>query len=375
MSAPDITDAEVDAVVQVLRSNRLSLGPRVAAFEELAATRASARHGIAVSSGTAALHLATIAGGIGAGDLAITTPFSFVSSANCLLYEGAEPVFVDVDPVTGNINPALVAERAAVIANGPNAARLKAIIPVHVFGQPAAMQPICAVAREHGLIVIEDACEAIGARYQGRSVGSLGDVGAFAFYPNKQMTTGEGGMLVTSRDDWSELFRALRNQGRDALGAWLTHARLGFNYRLDEMSGALGVVQLSRLDEMLAKRAQVAVWYTDRLASHGDLLQCPVIVDDTTRMSWFVYVVRVPLRVDRDGVMRALEERGIPSRAYFAPIHLQPFYRDRFGFQPGEFPVAEDLGRRSLALPFSGVMTEDQVEGVCHELLDVLMEM
>ena len=373
MSAPDITDAEVDAVVQVLRSDQLSLGPRVVAFEELSATWAGTRHAVAVSNGTAALHLAAIAAGIGTGDLVITTPFSFVSSANCLLYEGAEPVFADVDPVTGNIDPALVAEQAAVIANGPQAGRLKAIIPVHTFGQPAAMDPICAVARERGLTVIEDACEAIGARYRGRPVGSLGDVGAFAFYPNKQMTTGEGGMLVTSRDDWRDLFRSLRNQGRDAFDAWLTHSRLGFNYRLDEMSGALGTVQLSRLDEMLAKRAQVAGWYTERLAPHGDLLQCPVIVGDTTRMSWFVYVVRVPSRIDRDALMRSLDERGIPSRAYFAPIHLQPLYRARFGFRPGDFPVAEDLGRRSLALPFSSVMTEDQVEAVCAELLDALM--
>lgn len=372
MSAPDITDAEIDAVVRVLRSDRLSLGPRVAEFEELAAACVGARHAIAVSSGTAALHLATIAAGIGAGDLAITTPFSFVASANCLLYEGAEPVFVDVDPVTGNIDPARVAEQAAVIANGPKAGRLKALIPVHTFGQAADMDPLCAVAREHGLAVIEDACEAIGTTYRGRPVGSLGDVGAFAFYPNKQMTTGEGGMLVTSREEWKPLFHSLRNQGRDSVDAWLAHSRLGYNYRLDEMSGALGAVQLLRLDELLAKRGQVADWYMERLASHGDLVQCPAIVDDTTRMSWFVYVVRVPRPVDRDSLMRALEERGIPSRAYFAPIHLQPFYRARFGFQPGDYPVAEDLGRRSLALPFSSLMSEAHVEIVCRELLDEL---
>lgn len=372
MSSPDITDAEIDAVVEVLRSTRLSLGPRTVEFEKRAAALARTSHAVAVSSGTAALHLATVAAGIGPGDLAITTPFSFVASSNCLLYEGAEPVFVDVDPVTGNIDSARVAEQASALAAGPRAGRLKAIIPVHAFGQPAAMDTLCGIAREHGLVVIEDACEAIGAEYRGRPVGSLGDVGAFAFYANKQMTTGEGGMLVTSRDDWRSLFCSLRNQGRDVFDAWLVHQYLGYNYRLDEMSSALGAVQLSRLDELLTKRSRVADWYAQRLAPHGDLLECPVIAEDTTRMSWFAYVVRVPSGVDRERLMAVLDERGIPSRAYFSPIHLQPFYRERFGFRPGDFPVAEDLGRRSLALPFSGVMTEEQVDVVCHELLDVL---
>jgi dTDP-4-amino-4,6-dideoxygalactose transaminase len=325
-----------------------------------------------------------IAAGVQEGDIVITTPFSFIASANCALYERAIPLFVDVDARTGNIDPSLVAQAADDIAHArPNAARwlpprlrerqhiirpdqIKAILPVHAFGQPVDMDPLLEVAREHNLAVIEDACEAIGAEYRGRRVGALGDAAVFAFYPNKQMTTGEGGMIVTDHADWNNLFRSLRNQGRDTFNAWLDHTRLGYNYRMDEMSAAMGLAQIQRIDEILAKRAQVAQWYNERLIDM-DFIEIPSLVPTTTRMSWFVYVVRVrsPI-INRNALMRNLADVGIPSRPYFTPIHLQPFYQQTFGYQWGDFPVTEDLGEVSLALPFSSVMTEDQVDLVCQ---------
>jgi len=387
MSAPDLGAAEVDAVVRVLQTSFLSLGPQVAEFEKNFAAFLGARHAIAVASGTAGLHLCVIAAGIGDGDLVITTPFSFIASANVILYERAIPIFVDVDPVTGNISPALIAECARDLSEGEKAAqrwlppifrqtkrqpgKLKAVLPVHAFGQPADMDPIMAIARQRGLMVIEDACEAIGAEYKGRKAGMFGDAAVFAFYPNKQMTTAEGGMIVTSRDDWPALFRSLRNQGRDVFDAWLNHTRLGYNYRLDEMSAALGVIQLRRLDELLAKRDQVARWYGERL-QHIDALEIPRAVPTATRMSWFVYVVRIKPPARRDEVMRRLEAEGIPSRPYFTAIHLQPFYQEKFGYKRGDFPIAEYLSDVSLALPFSSVMTEAEVDFVCARLRRIM---
>jgi len=372
MSSPDIGERELDAVASVVKSGMLSIGRWLGEFEAETVRRIGSPHATGVNSGTAALHLAVIAAGLGEGDIAITSPFSFVASANCILFEKAVPVFVDVDAATGNIDPALVAQKARDIAKGADGSRLKALIPVHTFGQPADMDPLLASARHHGLAVIEDACEAIGAEYKGRQAGTLGDVGTFAFYPNKQITTGEGGMVVTPKAAWNDLFRSLRNQGRDVFDAWLNHSRLGYNYRLDEMSAALGAVQLTRLDELLDKRRRVAAWYTAKLKSCAELLSTPTIAETTTRMSWFVYVVRLAPGIDRDRLMRDLEARGIPSRPYFSPIHLQPFYRQRFGFKPGDFPVAEDLGARSLALPFSSVMSEAQVDYVVEQTTDAL---
>lgn len=387
MSGPDLTEAEISAVNQVLQSTYLSIGPRIEAFEQACAGRAAVRFGIGVNSGTSGLHLCVIAAEVADGDQVITSPFSFVASANSILYERGIPVFVDVDPATGNIDPALAAECASDLARGGPAAlrwlppavrdgvvkggRLKAILPVHAFGQPADMDPISEAARAHGLAVIEDACEAIGAEYKGRRAGSLGDTAVFAFYPNKQMTTGEGGMIVTGRVDWDALFRSLRNQGRDVFDAWLNHTRLGYNYRLDELSAALGCAQIARLDELLARRARVAGWYNERLAGLAGLT-IPCIADTTTRMSWFVYVIRFEPPARREAVMRALSEAGIPSRPYFTPIHLQPFYRNRFGYRRGDFPVTERLGDQSLALPFSSVMTEAQVDEVCGRLRTIL---
>jgi len=221
------------------------------------------------------------------------------------------------------------------------------------------------------LVIIEDACEAIGAEYKGRKAGTFGDAAVFAFYPNKQMTTGEGGMIVTNRDDWDGLLRSLRNQGRDIFDAWLNHTRLGYNYRMDEMSAALGLAQLGRIEELLAKRDRVAGWYNERL-KEADGIRVPYIAPTTTRMSWFVYVIRLEPDINRDALMTMLDEKGIPSRPYFTPIHLQPFYRERFGYREGDFPVTEAVGRSTLALPFSSVMTQDQVDYVCQKLAEVL---
>jgi perosamine synthetase len=238
---------------------------------------------------------------------------------------------------------------------------------VDAFGQPADYDTLRGTAERHGLTLIEDSCEAIGAEYKGRRAGSgsLSDAAVFAFYPNKQMTTGEGGVIVTDSEDWANLFRSLRNQGRDVFDAWLNHTRLGYNYRMDEMSAALGVTQLRRIEELLARRARVAGWYNERLASVKGI-ETPYVAPTTTRMSWFVYVVRVALEIGRDRLMAHLQEQGIPSRPYFTPIHLQPFYVQKFGYKRGDFPVTEAAGDTCLALPFSSVMTEEQVTAVCE---------
>ena len=399
MSEPDITEKELEAVQEVLRTPTLALGPRLTRFEHDLATYLGARHGVGVSSGTAGLHLCMLAAGVQQDDLVLTTPFSFVASANCILYVGARPIFVDVNPLTLTIDPeALDWTVRNVVRSGARAGRrLKAILPVHVFGQPADMDPILEIAGARGLAVIEDACEAIGATYRGRPVGTLGDAGVFAFYPNKQMTTGEGGMIVTGNSAWDALFRSLRNQGRDTFDGWLAHSRLGYNYRLDELSAALGAAQVARLDEILAKRARVAAWYRERL-ERVDGIELPTAAPWTTRMSWFVYVVRLAgaarslaheagrgaqdrddqvrelarLGHERDRVIAELERRGIPARPYFPPIHLQPFYREMFGFAPGAFPITEAAGATCLALPFFGTMREQQVATVCGALEESL---
>jgi perosamine synthetase len=383
MSGPDISASEIDAVNAVLASGYLSIGPQIDAFEQHVAQLTGVRHAVGVSSGTAGLHLAIIAAGVDAADLVITTSFSFVASANCVLYERAIPVFVDVDPVTGNIDPDLVATAAhdlraggaarerwlppSAKGGGSRTGELKAIVAVHAFGQPADMDPIADVAAAHGVPLIEDACEAVGAEYRGRPAGALGDVGVFAFYPNKQVTTGEGGMLVTDHDEFALLFRSLRNQGRGVMNEWLEHDRLGYNYRMDELSAALGAAQFRRLGELLERRDRVATRYTERLSGARGVTP-PCIVEYTTRMSWFAYVVRLDAQVDRRAVMADLAQRGVPTRPYFTPIHLQPFYTAQFGYTRGDFPITEALGDTCLALPFSGTMSEAQIDRVCTEL-------
>ncbi len=380
MSSPDLSEAERQAVKAVLETPNLSMGSQIEAFETLFAAYTGSRHAIAVSSGTSGLHLCVRAAGIGARDYVITTPFSFVASSNVILYEGAVPVFVDVDPLTGNIDPGLVRQAARDLASGgsyawrwlprkgvENNGKLKALLPVDVFGQPADMDALREIAREFGLRVIEDSCEALGAEYKGRKAGTLGDYGVFGFYPNKQITTGEGGLIVTNDDAADSLMRALRNQGRAPGDTWLQHTHLGYNYRLDEMSAALGAAQMARLDELLRSRDQVADWYGERLAEIPGV-EAPVLDANTTRVSWFVYVIRLPKGLDRSNVARNLADRGVPVRPYFLPIHLQPYMVERFGYRPGDFPITEDLGERGLALPFSGQMSEDQVDLVCRAL-------
>ncbi len=389
LSSPDIGPRELDLINEVLRTPYLSIGPMIERFEKAVATYLGVCHAVAVSSGTAGLHLAVIASGVGEGEMVITTPFSFVATANVILYERATPIFVDVDSATGNIDPSLVAECVYDLSKGGKSAHrrlppamrspksdirnLKSILPIHCFGQPADMDPMKETAQRNHLRVIEDACEAIGAEYKGRKAGTLGDAAVYGFYPNKQITTGEGGIIVTNREEWDFLFRSLRNQGRDFSNERLNHERLGYNYRLGEMSAALGLAQLGRIEELLSKRERVAAWYNKHLPD-TEWVERPHIASTTTRMSWFVYVVRIKPPAHRDEMMHKLAEAGIPSRPYFTPIHLQPYYRDRFGYKRGDFPIAETLGDMSLALPFSSVMTEEEVEYVCHVLKKILQK-
>jgi perosamine synthetase len=359
LSAPWIDGREEELVLETLRSGQLSLGPMVDRFEAALAERAGAPHVAAVSSGTAGLHLCMRLAGIGPGDEVVTTPFSFVASANCALYEGATPVFADIDAQTLNLDPDAV--EAAITP------RTKAILPVHIFGYPAELAELEAIAERHGLAIVEDACEALGAEYRGRPVGSSDRPAVFAFYPNKQMTTGEGGAVaVASEEEWL-LLKSLSNQGRSDSGEWLTHARLGYNYRLDDLSAALGLAQLERLDEILAARSEVAARYGDLLAPL-DGVEAPLADDGKHRRSWFVYVVRLAAGVDRNGVMARLADGGVASKPYLPSIHLQPFYRERFGYREGMLPVSEDASARSLALPFHARLPAEDQERVVEAL-------
>ena len=362
LARPDVGERELELVTQVLRSDVLALGPFAPRFETGVASLAGRHHGIACSSGTAGLHLCVRALEIGEGDEVITTPFSFVASANCLMYERAVPRFVDIEEDTLGIDPDLV--------GAATTSRTRAILPVHVFGRPCRIDALEGIARRHGWAVIEDACEGLGSSVRGRPVGAAGDVAVFAFYPNKQITTGEGGMVVTDDPRLAETIRSLRNQGRDADGTWLRHIRLGYNYRLDELSAALGVAQLERLAELKAGRARVAHAYEMALGGL-DWLRLPRTGEGEI-VDWFVYVVRLDQRIDRDRVMLRLAERGIPSRPYFSPLHLQPFYRSTFGFQPGDFPVTERVAASTLALPFSSRLAGEDVRYVAGALVEAI---
>jgi perosamine synthetase len=365
LSSQDITQAEIDAVVAVLRSPRLSLGPRIPEFEAEFVKRLGVKHAIACSSGTAGLHMCWRALGIGPGDEVITTPFSFIASSNSILFDGGKPVFVDIDPQTWQIDPARI--EAAITP------RTKAILPVDVFGVPADLDAIWAIARRHNLRVLEDSCEALGATYKGRPCGTLGEAGVFGFYPNKQMTTGEGGMVVTNNDDIAFMVRSLRNQGRDPDGGWLAHPRLGYNYRMTDIHAALGTVQIRRLDALLAQRDRVARLYRERLADEQRLTMQRIPAD--CRISWFVFVVRLSddyTRQQRDAILAKLQSQGIGCNVYFPPIHLQPFYQEQVGCKAGDFPITEAVSSRTMALPFYNHLTEPDVDHVVKTLRALL---
>jgi perosamine synthetase len=360
LAQPLLGDAEERAVIEVLRSGQLSLGPRVALFERAFAGRVGAVCASAVSSGTAGLHLALRAAGVGPGDEVVTSPFSFVASANVALYEGARPVFADIDARTLNLDP-----DAAAAAVGE---RTRALLPVHVFGYPADIPAFERLAQRAGLAIVEDACEALGASHaDGTPVGGRGNPAVFGFYANKQLTTGEGGMVALADERSKQRIDSERNQGRAPDMGWLDHDRLGFNYRLSDVACALGLAQLERLDGMLAARTAVAGLYREALADvEGLQLPCPDAGGDVR--GWFVFVVQLPSETDRDTTVHALAARGIQSKPYLPAIHLMSFYRERFGHRPGEFPVCEDVAARSLALPFFPAMCEGQVARVAEEL-------
>jgi perosamine synthetase len=361
LASQDISELEIKVVNEILRSDRLSLGPRIVEFEKAVCDYVGCKFAAGMNSGTSVLHIALLAAGIGPGDEVITPSFSFISTANVILYVGAKPVFVDIDPDTWQIDPAAI--EAAITP------KTKAIIPVHVFGQPAQMKQILDIAKRHHLIVIEDSCEAIGAKLDGRKVGTFGLCGAFAFYPNKQITTGEGGMLVTNDPDMARLARSLRNQGRGEGASWLCHERLGYNFRMSEINAGLGWAQMQRLDSFIEKRALVAKWYTDRLKDEKRLILQKIAPN--VSMSWFVYVVRLTdeyTAQQKAKLLKLLTENGIGCNAYFAPIHLQKFYQEQHGHREGELPVTEHVGARSFAIPFSTKITEDQTDIVCDTL-------
>ncbi len=374
LARPSLGDREEELVLEVLRSGRLSLGPFAERFERDFAEWLGVSDAVAVSSGTAGLHLAVRALGWGSGDEVVTSPFSFVASANCLLYEGAKPVFCDVDPVTLNLDP-----DAASAAVGEATAGL---LPIDILGYPAAMPRFRELATEKGLGVLDDACEALGAvDSDGARVGTTGATAVFAFYANKQLTTGEGGMVIPADEQAAAIMRSERNQGRARDMSWVSHERIGFNYRLTDLQAAIGVAQLERADALLAERARVAALYTERLeqsggapAGEGDteglLLPCPD--RDQERRSWFIYTVRLPSGTERDAVVADLAQRGVEAKAYMPCIHLLEPYRERFDHRPGELPVAEDASERLLALPFHPGMREGEVELACEALDEAL---
>jgi perosamine synthetase len=364
LSLPWLGEREEELVLEVLRSGRLSLGPSIDRFEGMFADAVGAPYAAAVSSGTAGLHLLCVAAGIGPGDEVITSPYSFVASANCAIYEGATPVFADIDPRTLTLD--LAAVEAAITP------RTAAVVAVDIFGYPSELEKLQEICDRHGLKLVDDACEALGAAYKGRPLGAQGQDAVFAFYPNKQITTGEGGIVTTWSEETWRLLKSLRNQGRADGGGWLDHARLGFNYRIDDIRAAIGIGQLERLDGILAGRAVVAARYTELLAGiEGLELPCPD--DEDHRRSWFVYVVALPAGTDREAVIAALEGRGVQTARYLPCIHLQSYMRERYGFSEGLCPVAEGMSARTLALPFHARLPEEDQAYVAEALRAALL--
>jgi perosamine synthetase len=358
LSAPWIDQRDEELVLEVLRSGWLSLGPTGPRFEALVADAVDAPYCAAVSSGTAGLHLCMRLADVGPGDEVITSPYSFVASANCAIYEGATPVFADIDARTLNLDPAAV--EAAITP------RTKAIVAVDIFGYPCELDPLAELCRRHGLTLVEDSCEALGARYKGRPLGAHGHPAVWAFYPNKQMTTGEGGAVTTHDEAQHELLQSLRNQGRLETSSWLQHGRLGFNYRLDDVSAALGIGQIEKLDRILAARRGVAATYAELLADVD--VELPLADDVDHERSWFVYVVKLPADIDRDAVMGTLSEQGIATAPYLPSIHLQSYMRERYGFSEGMLPVSEDCSARTMALPFHARLPREDQARVAEAL-------
>ena len=363
IARPHIDRRDEQGVLKVLRSGVLALGSQSVAFEQGICTYTKSPYALSVANGTCGLHVAVRALGLQDGDEVITTPFSFISSSNALLFERAVPRFVDIEPTTLNLDPAKL-EKAIT-------KRTKAIMVVHIFGQTTDMTPVLKIAREHKLRVIEDACESLGATYKGRMAGTFGDIGVYAFYPNKQMTTGEGGMMVMKTKAHYELCKSLKNQGRNPAGDWLIHERLGYNYRLDEMSASLGVTQLKKLDWMIKKKAQLVRWYEQAFAALKDERVVLPQVGPHRTHSWFVYVVRIT-NGRRNGVMAQLAKQQIQTKPYLPVIHLQPFMREQFGYKVGDYPVAEQLASETLALPFFIGLTKADISRVAQEVVQAL---
>ncbi|MDP3999599.1 MAG: DegT/DnrJ/EryC1/StrS family aminotransferase [bacterium] len=362
IAKPYIGKKEEKYVLEVLRSGVLSMGLKTEKFEKKFAEFIGAKYACAVSSGTAGLHLALISAGIGKGDEVITTPFSFVASANAILYVGAKPVFVDIDPETYNIDPEKIEKKITK--------KTKAILVVHIFGQSADMNSIVKIAKKRNLKIIEDACESLGAKYRGKNVGMFGESAVFAFYPNKQMTTGEGGMVVTNDKKVYELCRSLRNQGRLENAQWLDHVRLGYNYRLDEMSAALGIAQLEKIKFLISEKQKIAGWYDKYLSAYRNLAQVPIVVPGNVHTR-FIYVVLIRNK-NRNQVIKRLSRCGITAKPYFPSIHLFKFYRASFGYRPGDFPASELVSNKALALPFYIGLKEQDVRHICKILIKIL---
>jgi perosamine synthetase len=368
LSNPDITDLEIEYVTRVLKTPDLSLGPKLVEFENKIAKFAGVKQAVAVNSGTSALHLIMKSLGIKDGEEVITTPFSFIASANCILFERARPVFVDIDPLTLNIDVNRIEEKIT--------AKTKAILAVDVFGYPADWDGLEPIAKKHHLKLIEDSCEALGAEYKGKRAGTFGEAAAFAFYPNKQMTTGEGGVITTDNGELAAMCRSLRNQGRTDGDEWLEHQRLGYNYRLSDINCALGIAQLERIEELLANRERVAQSYDTRLKGWPEAV-IPTSNPGIKR-GWFVYVIVLAesySKEKRDKILAGLRERGIGCSHYFAPIHLQPFYVKLFGFKPGDFPVTESISARTIALPFYGKLGEAEIDFVVKNLKEIVAKL
>lgn len=357
LARPVIGDRERELVDEVLRSRQLSLGPTVTRFERMWADRIGTKHAVACSSGTAGLHCCLHALGVGPGDEVITSSFSFVASANVILYTGATPVFAEVDPLTFNMDPAAV--EAAITP------RTKAILIVDIFGYPADVPALVEIAHRHGLGIVEDACQSIDGDLNGRKLGTFGHPAVFGFYANKQLTTAEGGVVLTDDDDLYTLLKSLTNQGRSDDGAWLVHSRLGFNYRLSDVHAAIGVAQLERLDWMQDARARIAGMYQDRMQHVQGVTP---MYEGPERRSWFVYAPRLDADLDRDAIIGRLEAEGVSAKPYLPCIHLQPYYREAHGHGPGELPITESISASTIALPFFCEMTEEQVDRVCSAL-------